>query len=169
MNTVGKTLSRPFSPRSMKIRPFIGLFLCVATIASAAEPGPFELHAVVTTASDHTKEYSEPTHGNESAKVLLDTTVLLDQTSVKSASLEPREADGVPRILIKLTDEGRKVFGDISTKYLDKRIGIVLNGELQSAPVIKSPMFGGSLQITGNFTEAEAVQLVQKINQSISR
>ncbi len=153
----------------MKIPLLAALFLCTTNLAPAAEPGPFELHAVAAVASDHTKEYPEPTRGNEPKKILLDTTVLLDQTSVKNASLESPKEDGAPSILIKLTDEGRKIFSDISTRYLDKQIGIVLNGQLQSAPVIRQPILGGSLEITGNFTDAEAAQLVQKINQSVSR
>ena len=153
----------------MKTRAFVSFFLCVTTLASAAEPGPFELHAVAAVASDHTREYTETTNGNAPEKILLDTTVLLDQTAVRKASLEVPGKDGTPRILIKLTEKGRVVWGDVSTKYLDQRIGIVLDGQLQSAPVIKSPMLGGALEITGNFTSVEATELVEKINQSVSR
>ena len=152
----------------MKTQWFVGFFLCIATITSAAEPGPFELHAVAAVASEHTKEYSEPTRGEKPEKILLDTDVLLDQTSVQSAAIG-FEKDGAPTIQIKLTEEGRKALGDISTKYFGKRIGMVLDGQLQCSPVIKEPMFGGSFQITGNFTETQAWQIIQKINQSVSR
>ncbi len=152
----------------MKMRSFAGVFLCVATIASAAEPKLLEVHAVVAVANDHTREYTKTTGDHVPEKVMLDDSVLLDQTSVKAASVAPRGADGSPRINIELTEKGRVIWGDVSTKYVDKRIGIVLVGQLQCAPVIREPMFGGSLQIIGNFTEAEARQLVQKINQSVS-
>jgi preprotein translocase subunit SecD len=44
----------------------------------------------------------------------------------------------------------------------------VLDGQLYSAPVIRSEISEGKAQITGNFTEAEAKALATKINEVIS-
>jgi preprotein translocase subunit SecD len=43
----------------------------------------------------------------------------------------------------------------------------VLNGQLYSAPVIRSEISEGKAQITGNFTETEAKELAARINDAI--
>ena len=148
-------------------------FLLVAAIlfsiryAWAVEPDPFELHAVIRTPGDHTREYTLARRGADSPETLfLDTTVLLDHTSLLHASVD--EGQSEPMILIKLTSEGTKRFGEISTNYLNKRVAFVLNGQLCCAPVIRSPMFGGSVLISGNFSADEAKDLVEKLNHSVS-
>lgn len=105
-------------------------------------------------------------HGGQSEKVLLDPEVLLDQTSLKSVSLE-HEPDGTPRIQIALTEVGRKRFEEITTANLHKRLGIVLNSQLYAAPVIVMPMHGNGINISGNLTGSEATELVKKLNVAI--
>ena len=51
---------------------------------------------------------------------------------------------------------------------INKRLAIVLDGHLYSAPVIRSEISGGKAQITGSFTEEEANALAAKINDAIS-
>jgi SecD/SecF fusion protein len=55
--------------------------------------------------------------------------------------------------------EGAKVFGDITEKFKGFRFAIVLDGVIQSAPVIRDAIYGGRAQITGRFTEQEAREL----------
>jgi SecD/SecF fusion protein len=55
--------------------------------------------------------------------------------------------------------EGAKIFGDITEKFKGFRFAIVLDGEIQSAPVIRDAIYGGRAQITGRFTEQEAREL----------
>ncbi len=52
--------------------------------------------------------------------------------------------------------EGAKVFGNITEKFKGYRFAIVLDGAIQSAPVIRDAIYGGSAEITGNFGEKEA-------------
>ncbi len=108
-----------------------------------------------------------PSRGSEPEMVLLDTTVLLDHTSLVRAYIS-HQYEGQIQIFIKLTVEGGKRFGEITTTYLNKRIGIVLDGKLYSAPVIKEQILGGGVGISGNFTEDEAQAIVKKLNESVS-
>ncbi|MDQ3626366.1 MAG: protein translocase subunit SecD, partial [Verrucomicrobiota bacterium] len=55
--------------------------------------------------------------------------------------------------------EGAKVFGDITEKFKGFRFAIVLDGVIQSAPVIRDAIYGGRAKITGRFTEQEAREL----------
>jgi len=61
-----------------------------------------------------------------------------------------------PVINFKLNGEGAKIFGDFSGKSIGKRMAIVLDGKVYSAPVIRERIGGGSGQISGNFTLDEA-------------
>jgi preprotein translocase subunit SecD len=152
----------------MKIHLLTTSLFFAVRLAFAAASESFELHAVAETATDETKEYSIPRRNGSSEKVLLHSVILLDHTAIKSAALE-RESDGTPSILIKLTEAGGKRFGEITTEYVGKRLGIVFDGKLHSIPSVRDPILGGSLTITGNITELEATELVKKLNQSVAK
>src|SRR5437763_5856366 len=59
-------------------------------------------------------------------------------------------------VQLRFDSEGGKIFGDITEKSKGFRFAIVLDGAIQSAPVIREAIYGGSAQITGRFTEQEA-------------
>src|ERR1700704_6238239 len=59
-------------------------------------------------------------------------------------------------VQLKFDSEGAKVFGQITEKYKGHRFAIVLDGVIQSAPVIRDAIYGGDAVITGRFTEQEA-------------
>jgi SecD/SecF fusion protein len=66
---------------------------------------------------------------------------------------------GEPMIEFNLTDEGAKKFAEVTRDNVGRRMAIVLDGKLYSAPTIQSPIETGSGQITGHFTPDEAQQL----------
>jgi len=57
---------------------------------------------------------------------------------------------------LRFDSEGAKKFGDITAAHIHHRFAIVLDGIIQSAPVIQDAIYGGDAQITGRFTEEEA-------------
>jgi len=57
---------------------------------------------------------------------------------------------------LRFDSEGAKKFGDITAANIHHRFAIVLDGVIQSAPVIQDAIYGGDAQITGRFTEEEA-------------
>jgi len=57
---------------------------------------------------------------------------------------------------LRFDPEGAKKFGDITAAHVHHRFAIVLDGIIQSAPVIQDAIYGGDAQITGRFTEEEA-------------
>jgi SecD/SecF fusion protein len=59
-------------------------------------------------------------------------------------------------VQLQFDSEGAKTFGDITEKSKGFRFAIVLDGVVQSAPVIRDAIYGGRAQITGRFTEQEA-------------
>jgi SecD/SecF fusion protein len=60
---------------------------------------------------------------------------------------------------LRFDPEGAKKFGDITAAHVHHRFAIVLDGVIQSAPVIQDAIYGGDAQITGRFTEEEARSL----------
>lgn len=58
-----------------------------------------------------------------------------------------------------LNSEGAQIFGDFTGKSVGKRLAIVLDGKVYSAPVIRERIGGGSGQISGGFTVEEASDL----------
>src|SRR6266705_3110019 len=59
-------------------------------------------------------------------------------------------------VQLKFDSEGAKKFGQITEQYKGHRFAIVLDGLIQSAPVIRDAIYGGDAVITGRFTEDEA-------------
>jgi SecD/SecF fusion protein len=59
-------------------------------------------------------------------------------------------------VQLKFDSEGAKKFGDITAANVGHRFAIVLDGATQSAPVIRTAIYGGDAVITGSFTEQEA-------------
>src|SRR5437762_6759457 len=57
---------------------------------------------------------------------------------------------------LRFDSEGAKQFGNITAANVHHRFAIVLDGVIQSAPVIQDAIYGGDAQITGHFTEEEA-------------
>ncbi len=95
-------------------------------------------------------------------------TVLLDQTAVKSANVITNTL-GMPCIEIVFTDQGRRQFAEITRWNLHQRLAIIVDGQLQEAPVIQSEITGGTTQISGSFSAHEAKNLAAIINRSIIR
>src|ERR1044071_3906685 len=57
---------------------------------------------------------------------------------------------------LRFDSEGAKQFGNITAANIHHRFAIVLDGIIQSAPVIQDAIYGGDAQITGKFSEEEA-------------
>jgi SecD/SecF fusion protein len=62
-------------------------------------------------------------------------------------------------VQLRFDNEGATTFGNITEKFKGFRFAIVLDGVIQSAPVIRDAIYGGNAQITGRFSEQEARSL----------
>src|SRR5216117_2154619 len=59
-------------------------------------------------------------------------------------------------VQLKFDSQGAKKFGQNTEQYKGHRFAIVLDGIIQSAPVIRDAIYGGDAVITGHFAEKEA-------------
>ncbi len=64
-----------------------------------------------------------------------------------------------PYVSFELDSEGSKIFADFTASHIGKRLAIVLDNTIYSAPVIQSRIGGGRGQITGGFNVTEAHDL----------
>ena len=94
-------------------------------------------------------------------------TPLMDYTAIRSATVERDASSGDPEINVELSDVGKELFAAVTKENINKRLAIVLDGHLYLAPVIRSEISDGKVQITGHFTEEEASELAAKINAAI--
>ncbi|WP_295420564.1 protein translocase subunit SecD [Sulfurovum sp.] len=61
-----------------------------------------------------------------------------------------------PVINFSLNGQGAKIFGDFTAKSVGKRMAVVLDNKVYSAPNIRERIGGGHVQISGNFKLEEA-------------
>ncbi len=66
---------------------------------------------------------------------------------------------GQPVVSFRFDTTGARIFGDITRQNTGKQFAIVLDGEVVTAPVINTPILGGSGIIEGGFTNASAEAL----------
>lgn len=75
------------------------------------------------------------------------------------------DSNGKPAIEIRFTMAGSTKFAKVTTEHLGKRLAIVFNGKVISAPTIRSKISTKAL-ITGNFTKEEADGIAKAIMNS---
>ncbi|PKN77422.1 MAG: protein translocase subunit SecD [Deltaproteobacteria bacterium HGW-Deltaproteobacteria-10] len=90
---------------------------------------------------------------------LLKNRALMTGASLETAKVQISDRFGEPNISIKFNSQGAADFDRITGDNVRKRLAIVLDGVVHSAPVIQERISGGQAQITGNFTMDEARDL----------
>ena len=79
-----------------------------------------------------------------------------------------RDEVGRPEILFSLDATGTQVFGKLTRENVHQRMGIVLDGRLLSAPNIHEPIETGSCQISGDFSDKEAQDLANALQNPLA-
>ena len=62
-------------------------------------------------------------------------------------------------VSLEFSDEGTKLFADLTTKNVGKHIAILLDKQVLTNPVVNEPIMGGKAVITGNKSIEEAERL----------
>jgi preprotein translocase subunit SecD len=134
--------------------------------AQPNKPLPFQLQLVLDQPGENTERMTNSTTGGTEQILDVQKTPLLDYTAISSATVTKDASSGEQAINVEFSPEGKDLFAAITKENINKRLAIVLDGHLYSAPVIRSEISGGKAQITGHFTEAEAKALAAKINEA---
>jgi len=99
------------------------------------------------------------TRAESKVPLLLKSKVEMTGEMVKDAQVRIGGTFNEPYVSLNLTGRGGEVFGNITDKNVGKRMAIVLDEVVRSAPVIREKILGGQAQISGSFTHEEATDL----------
>ncbi|MRI59343.1 MAG: protein translocase subunit SecD [Epsilonproteobacteria bacterium] len=88
-------------------------------------------------------------------KYLVKEIPILDGSMITDARVA-FDQNNQPVINFTLNSEGARIFGDFTAKNVGKRLAVVLDNTIYSAPVIRERIGGGSGQISGGFSVEEA-------------
>ena len=91
-------------------------------------------------------------HGTQE-KFYLHNEILLSNQDVESASPVLYGKRLVVEVI--LTQQGKEKFARLTEENLNKHVGIVIDGQLILAPVVRAPIKEGKMIITGNLSEEE--------------
>jgi len=95
----------------------------------------------------------------ESAPFLLKKRVLLTGEYITDARVQIDSHNNEPYVSLSFDSTGARLFESITGRNIKKRLAIVLDNHVYSAPVIQSRISGGKAQITGRFSMDEARDL----------
>ncbi len=90
--------------------------------------------------------------------ILLKKESLLTGEYLSEARVNFDPQSGRPEVGIKFNAKGSRIFAKITEENINKRLAIVLDNEVYSAPVIQSKIVGSG-RITGNYTDDSAKSL----------
>lgn len=88
----------------------------------------------------------------------------LETATMEFAGGQGGQLSNEPLVSIRFNGEGAKLFGDITRANVGQQLGIFLDGELLSSPVINEAITGGTAVISGSFTPDEAQALAQNLS-----
>ncbi len=71
-------------------------------------------------------------------------------------------------VSLRFSSEGAAQFAKLTQENVGKRFAIMLDGKVQSAPVIREAITGGNASITGNFTESQARNLASVLENPLA-
>jgi preprotein translocase subunit SecD len=84
---------------------------------------------------------------------------LLTGDTIKTAKVNFGSQAGGAHVSLSFDTRGAKVFDRVTAENVKRRLAIVLDDTIYSAPVIQERISGGEAQITGSFTPEEASDL----------
>ena len=136
--------------------------------SQASTPCPFQLQLVSDEPADDTELLTNNAGGAGGETLRVQKAPLLDYTAISSATVSTNLSSGAPQIDIELSDVGKELFAAVTRENINKRLAIVLDGKVFSAPVIRSEITDGKAQISGSYTEEELRELAAKINDAMA-
>jgi hypothetical protein len=149
----------------MLARPALLILCLLITVAPILAHAPVDAPqqgAVIRLAEEEPGEgLVEAVIAGTDEKIYLHNSVVASSLDVAEAKLT-LDANGMPAISIAFTEEGAKTLADVSEKHIGKRLAILVDGDVISAPTLREKISKNAL-ITGNFSKSEAVRIVKAL------
>jgi preprotein translocase subunit SecD len=106
---------------------------------------------------------TDPHWGHGETALLVRAEPALDGSDLADAQPGLDFRSGAPVVNFRLSAEGTRKFAALTARNLDRRIAIVVDGRIVTAPFIRSPITAGRGYIDGAFTTEMAKQLAQRM------
>lgn len=90
---------------------------------------------------------------------VVETPVLMTGDVLTNVRVRPGDGAQGPYLTVDLDPRGTRTFADITAGNIGRRLAIILDGTVYSAPTIREAIPGGHLQLTGKFTLEELHEL----------
>lgn len=90
---------------------------------------------------------------------LLHRTAELTGTAIQSADVTWNPTTGRPEVLVSFNRFGARRFGDLTSRNVGKKMAIILDDRITSAPVIQTAILGGKSTITLGGTDPRVAQI----------
>ena len=118
---------------------------------------------------DSPAKKGEPLKDVESGETLhIMPEVLLSEADIASASIEEQPRDGAYTLRLTLTADGRRKFAEITERNVGRRLAIVYEGAVLSAPLIRTRISGPVVMIQGS-NSAQIKRLAELLNTRSSK
>ena len=74
-----------------------------------------------------------------------------------------------PIVTFRLTERSGRMFAEFTKSNIGRTVEIRIDGKAIMRPIIREPIAGGSVQVSGGFTLNEAKELVDRLNSGAAR
>jgi hypothetical protein len=150
----------------MLLRIALGVVMCLIGLApiSADEPADKStVRAEIHLAEDEPAgELMEAVIVGTDDKVYLHKAAVATSADIAEASVI-LDALGRPAIAITFTDDGSKKIAEVTDRHNGKRLAILVDGQVISAPIIRAQIVKKA-KVTGNFSQPEAQRIVKALH-----
>ncbi|TLD68748.1 hypothetical protein FEM03_21450 [Phragmitibacter flavus] len=146
----------------------VGMAFCVAAEELEAVTLRFSQVTEVEGGSSEVLPYADPYVEPEFSSIKVEKVSLIDSSDIKSAYAFADAVMG-PTVGLDFTELGAKKFAEVTKRSIGKRLAIIIDGKVISAPNIKDQITGGKAVISGKFSMDDADALARKINAGLPK
>jgi preprotein translocase subunit SecD len=93
---------------------------------------------------------------SDKTPLIVDKETLMTGDYITATKVRFDKHSGHPHISFQFNEKGAKILEQITASNIRKRLAIILDDEIVSAPKIYSKIVGGQAMLTGNFSDEEA-------------
>jgi beta-lactamase regulating signal transducer with metallopeptidase domain len=119
----------------------------------------FAIFGVAEEGAPGARAYTVVAEGADDEPVWLESEALIADGELGAFAVE-RNAEGMWEVHVSFTEEGDGKLAEATGDRLGERLGLVIGGELWSAPRVMARLAGGPVVISGNFSRSKIEELV---------
>jgi preprotein translocase subunit SecD len=82
---------------------------------------------------------------------------------VQHVSVVNEPVSNQPALKMELTADSKEAFGAFTDRHIGEQVDLKVDGEVLMSPVVREPIRGGEVWITGRFEKAELVAIAKRV------